>query len=109
MEYTTLGKTGLEISRLCLGCMSFGWDDSDRNDWILSEAESREVIERAIELGITFFDTANRYAMGDSEEILGDVLSEYDRERFVIATKVHPNGAPTAIRRRTEAASPAKR
>lgn len=94
MEYTTLGDTGLEVSRLCLGCMSFGQDDSEWRDWMLGEAESREIIERAIDLGITFFDTANRYAMGDSERMLGEVLSEYDRNQSVVATKVHPKGNP---------------
>jgi aryl-alcohol dehydrogenase-like predicted oxidoreductase len=95
MEYDTLGSTGMSVSRICLGCMSFGGD----REWTLSPAESREVIERAIELGITFFDTANVYSDGESEEILGDVLSDYDRDEFVVATKVygsmgdHPNAS----------------
>jgi aryl-alcohol dehydrogenase-like predicted oxidoreductase len=86
MEYTTFGSTGTTVSRLCLGCMSFGtnWDD-----WTLGPEESREVIERAIELGINFFDTANVYSYGESEEILGEVLSDYDREEQVVATKVY--------------------
>jgi aryl-alcohol dehydrogenase-like predicted oxidoreductase len=74
--------------------MSFGQDDSEWRDWMLGEAESREIIERAIDLGITFFDTAHRYAMGDSERMLGEVLSEYDRNQSVVATKVHPKGSP---------------
>ena len=94
MEYTTLGTTGLTVSRLCLGCMSFGRDTSDWRDWVLGEAESRELIERAIDLGITFFDTANLYSMGDSEAILGEVLTEYDRDEQVVATKIHPKGGP---------------
>ena len=94
MEYTTLGDTGLEVSRLCLGCMSFGLDRSDWREWVLGEDESREIIERAIDLGITFFDTANVYSNGDSEAILGDVLAEHDRERTVVATKVHPTSGP---------------
>jgi aryl-alcohol dehydrogenase-like predicted oxidoreductase len=86
MEYTTLGTTGIEVSRLCLGCMSFG--KANRDEWMLDEEGGRELIERAIELGITFFDTANIYSQGESEEILGDVLSEYDRDRFTVGTKV---------------------
>jgi aryl-alcohol dehydrogenase-like predicted oxidoreductase len=84
MEYTTFGQTGMAVSRICLGCMSFGtnWDE-----WTLDREESREVIERAIDLGITFFDTANVYSYGESEEILGEVLGEYDRDEFVVATK----------------------
>lgn len=86
MEYTTLGGTGMKISRIGLGCMSFGSDDW--RDWILTEAESRKIINRAIELGINFFDTANMYSNGESERILGDVLAEYDRDRLVVADKV---------------------
>ncbi|RLN01260.1 aldo/keto reductase [Haloarcula sp. Atlit-7R] len=85
MEYTTLGSTGMEVSRLCLGCMSFG--TSEWRDWVLDEAESREVIERAIDLGINFFDTANMYSMGESERVLGTVLDDYDRDGQVVATK----------------------
>jgi aryl-alcohol dehydrogenase-like predicted oxidoreductase len=85
MEYTTLGSTGVEVSRLCLGCMSFG--TSEWRDWVLDEDESREVIERAIDLGINFFDTANMYSMGESERVLGTVLDDYDRDGQVVATK----------------------
>ncbi|MFB6296171.1 MAG: aldo/keto reductase [Halobacteriales archaeon] len=85
MEYTTLGDTGMSVSRICLGCMSFG----EEWDWTLPPDESREIIERAIELGINFFDTANVYCAGESEEILGDVLADYDREEMVVATKVY--------------------
>ena len=92
VEYTTLGNTGLEVSRLCLGCMSFG--SSESREWILDEAESREIIERAIDLGINFFDTANVYSMGESERILGDVLADYDRDSQVVATKTHPEWTP---------------
>ncbi|WP_299333563.1 aldo/keto reductase [Haloplanus sp.] len=87
MEYTTLGDTGTKVSRICLGCMSFG--SSDWRDWVLDEAESRPIIERAIELGINFFDTANMYSTGDSERILGNVLADYDRDWPVVATKVY--------------------
>ncbi|WP_248515100.1 aldo/keto reductase [Salinarchaeum laminariae] len=84
MEYTTLGSTGMEVSKICLGCMSFGSEEP----WMLDEDESREIIERAIDLGVNFFDTANAYSDGESEEILGDVLSDYDRDEQVVATKV---------------------
>lgn len=92
MEYTTLGSTGLSVSRICLGCMSFG--SSDWMEWVLDERKSREIIERAIDLGINFFDTANVYSMGESERILGTVLADYDRDRHVVATKTHPRGTP---------------
>jgi aryl-alcohol dehydrogenase-like predicted oxidoreductase len=84
MEYTTLGDTGMEVSRICLGCMSFG----SSRDWMLDAEASHGVIERAIELGVNFFDTANVYSTGESEEILGNALAGYDRDRMVVATKV---------------------
>lgn len=87
MEYTTLGSTGMSVSQIGLGCLSFG--SSDFREWILDEDESSEIIERAIDLGINYFDTANAYSFGESERILGNVLSEYDRDRQVIATKVY--------------------
>ncbi|MFW6017927.1 MAG: aldo/keto reductase [Halapricum sp.] len=87
MEYTTLGSTGIEVSRIALGCMSFG--TPEWREWVLDGEESREIIERAIELGINFFDTANMYSLGESERILGDVLGEYDRDEQVVATKVY--------------------
>ncbi|MEF8902786.1 MAG: aldo/keto reductase [Haloarculaceae archaeon] len=87
MEYTTLGSTGMTVSRICLGCMSFG--SSDWRDWVLDEAESREIIERAIDLGINFFDTANVYSLGESERVVGNVLADYDRDAQVVATKVY--------------------
>ena len=87
MEYTTLGNTGTTVSRICLGCMSFG--SSDWREWVLDEEESRRIIERAIDLGINFFDTANVYSLGESERVLGNVLGEYDRDRSVVATKVY--------------------
>ena len=96
MEYTTLGSTGMEVSQVCLGCMSFGSEEP----WMLDEKEGRDVIERAIELGVNFFDTANAYSDGESEEILGGVLADYDRDEHVVATKVrfpvgedHPNAS----------------
>ena len=89
MEYTTLGGTGVEVSRVCLGCMSFG--TSEWREWVLDEEESNEIIDRAIELGINFFDTANMYSKGESERVLGNALADYDRDEQVVATKVfHP-------------------
>ena len=85
MEYTTLGSTGLSVSRICLGCMSFGTS----RDWMLDSEESEALIERAIDLGVNFFDTANVYSDGESEEILGSALEGYDRDEMVVATKVY--------------------
>ena len=100
MEYMKLGNTGLEVSRLVLGCMTFGDPRRGMHAWTLPEEESRPLIRRAIELGITFFDTANVYSLGSSEEIVGRALREFaDRDAIVIATKVNgrmrdgPNGA----------------
>jgi len=85
MEYTTLGDTGVEVSRLCLGCMSFG--DSDWRPWVLDEPEAEPIIDRAVDLGINFFDTANMYSTGESERVVGNAL-EGRREESVVATKV---------------------
>ena len=85
MEYTTLGSTGIEVSRLCLGCMSFG--DPEWREWVNGEAFGHELVERARDLGINFFDTANMYSRGESERILGDALDGH-REESVVATKV---------------------
>ncbi|MDB2240075.1 aldo/keto reductase [Halorubrum ezzemoulense] len=85
MEYTTLGSTGTTVSKICLGCMSFG--DPDWREWVLDEETGRELVDRAVELGVNFFDTANMYSNGASERVLGDALGEYDREEFVVATK----------------------
>jgi aryl-alcohol dehydrogenase-like predicted oxidoreductase len=86
MEYTTLGDTGVTVSRICLGCMSFS---EGGESWKLDRGESEEIVERAIDLGINFFDTANVYSQGESESILGDALAEYDRNEQVVATKVY--------------------
>ncbi|WP_255195909.1 aldo/keto reductase [Halorarius litoreus] len=86
MEYTTLGSTGIEVSRICLGCMSFG--SSDWRGWVKGEEFGHELVDRAIDLGINFFDTANMYSRGESERILGDALDGYDRDAQVVATKV---------------------
>mgnify|MGYP002760713018 FL=1 len=84
MEYTSLGTTGIEVSRICLGCMSFG--DPDWREWVLPPDEGHELLERALELGVTFFDTANMYSKGESERILGEAL-EGRRDETVVATK----------------------
>ncbi|MFP4626405.1 MAG: aldo/keto reductase [Natronomonas sp.] len=86
MEYTTLGSTGMEVSRICLGCMSFG--DPDWRPWVQGAEFGHELVERAIDLGINFFDTANMYSRGESERVLGNALSAYDRDAQVVATKV---------------------
>jgi aryl-alcohol dehydrogenase-like predicted oxidoreductase len=86
MEYTTLGDTGMEVSRICLGCMSFG--TSSWRDWVLDEEAGLELVDRAIELGINFFDTANLYSLGESERVLGKAL-EGRRDENVVATKVY--------------------
>jgi 1-deoxyxylulose-5-phosphate synthase len=100
MEYVKLGRTGLDVSRICLGCMSFGIADRGNHAWSLGEEDSRPFIKRALEGGISFFDTANVYSLGTSEEILGRALKDFaPREEVVIATKVNgrmrpgPNGA----------------
>lgn len=87
MEYTTLGDSGLSVSRICLGCMGFG--SSKWRDWILNEPESTEIIDRAIDLGINFFDTANMYSLGESERVLGNALAGYERDWVVVASKVY--------------------
>ncbi len=87
MEYTTLGSTGLEVSRLCLGCMSYG--TSEWRPWVLDEDEARPFFRRAVESGINYFDTADMYSLGVSEEVTGRALREYGtRGELVIATKV---------------------
>src|SRR5947208_4662236 len=100
MDYTKLGTTGMDVSRIRLGCMGFG--DADRwvHKWVLNEENSRPIIQKALDLGINFFDTANVYSLGTSEEILGRALKDFaKRDEVVIATKLHgkmregPNGA----------------
>ncbi|MFD1956389.1 aldo/keto reductase [Paenibacillus thailandensis] len=100
MDYVKLGRSGLEVSRICLGCMSYGVADRGHTSWSLNEEESRPFIKRALELGINFFDTANMYSGGTSEEIVGRALKDFaSRDEVVIATKVFfrmrpgPNGA----------------
>src|SRR5438876_102120 len=87
MNYTNLGKTGLKVSRICLGCMSYGLEE---REWGLDEEQGRPFIKRALELGINFFDTANMYGNGRSEEVLGRALRDFaKRDEAVIATKVY--------------------
>lgn len=89
MKYTRLGKTGLEISALCLGCMSYGEPQRGPHAWTLPEEQSRPFIQKAIEEGINFFDTANGYSAGSSEEILGRAIKDFgNRDDVVIASKV---------------------
>ena len=90
MDYVRLGKTGLKVSRLCLGCMSYGVPGRGTHPWTLPEDQSRPFIKHAIEAGINFFDTANVYSDGTSEEIVGRALADLaSRDEVVIATKVH--------------------
>lgn len=100
MDYVKLGATGLDVSRLCLGCMTYGDPGRGNHEWTLDEEQSRPLLRQAIEAGINFFDTANVYSDGSSEEIVGRALKEFTRrDEVVIATKVHgrmrpgPNGA----------------
>jgi aryl-alcohol dehydrogenase-like predicted oxidoreductase len=100
MDYVKLGHTGLEVSRICLGCMTFGMPDRGQHPWTLDEAESRPILKKALDLGINFLDTANVYSDGTSEEIVGRAIKDLvKRDAVVIATKVHgrmrpgPNGA----------------
>lgn len=89
MKYVRLGMTGLRVSRICLGCMTYGVPDRGAHPWSLNEEASRPFIKRALELGINFFDTANTYSDGTSEEIVGRALRDFARrEEVVIATKV---------------------
>ena len=89
MDHINLGKTGLKVSRICLGCMSYGVPDRGAHPWSLDEEQSRPFIKRALELGINFFDTANAYSDGTSEEIVGRALRDFARrEEIVLATKV---------------------
>jgi aryl-alcohol dehydrogenase-like predicted oxidoreductase len=100
MKYTRVGATGLQVSRVCLGCMSFGVPDRGSHTWTLDEEHSRPILQRALELGVTFLDTANVYSDGTSEEIVGRAVRDFasSRDEVVLATKVHgrmrpgPNG-----------------
>ena len=92
MEYTKLGNSGIEVSRLCLGCMSFGDPASQMHAWTLDPAQSEEIIKHALDLGINFFDTANCYSAGTSEEYLGRAIrNNVPRDKVVLASKVYFN------------------
>src|SRR5213080_4083488 len=88
MDYVNLGSAGLQVSRICLGTMTYG--SKKWREWVLEEEESRPFLKRAVELGINFFDTADMYSLGVSEQIVGRALKDFggSRERYVIATKV---------------------
>jgi aryl-alcohol dehydrogenase-like predicted oxidoreductase len=90
MEYVKLGNTGLDVSRLCLGCMGFGEKERWAHPWVIDEESSRSVIKKALDLGINFFDTANVYSDGTSEEFVGRALKDFaNRDEIVLATKVY--------------------
>lgn len=91
MQYTTLGTTSIEISKLCLGCMSFGDRSSQMHAWTLNQAQTSEIVHHALDLGINFFDTANQYSAGTSEEYLGNALRGVPRDKVIIASKVYFN------------------
>src|SRR6478609_6923187 len=100
MRYVKLGATGLDVSGVCLGALNFGEPEKGVQSWSLGAAETRPLIQRALESGVNFFDTANVYSAGTSEEILGAALKDTaNRDEVVIATKVHgamrqgPNGS----------------
>src|SRR3977135_882735 len=89
MEYRNLGQSGLKVSRLCLGCMSYGVPERGTHPWTLDEEQGRPFLKRAIEVGINFFDTSNSYSDGTSEEILGRAIRDFARrDEVVVATKV---------------------
>ena len=93
MEYIKLGKSDLKVSRLCLGCMSFGEVKPGMNDWVLNQEQTDEMIKRALDLGINFFDTANLYSSGTSEIFIGNSFKKFvkDRKDIIVATKVYFN------------------
>ena len=88
MDYVNLGKTGLKVSRLCLGCMSFG--SSKWRSWVLDNDDARPFVQKALEGGINFFDTADVYSQGESEKVVGQALKDFaKRHEVVIATKIN--------------------
>ena len=111
MEYVKLGNSPLTVSRLCVGCMSFGDPASRMHAWTLDPAESEEIVKDALSLGINFFDTANTYSAGTSEEYLGRAIrSNVPRDQVILASKVYldedlcPGGHPARDRRHAAAA-----
>ena len=106
MEYVKLGSTGLDVSPVCLGCMSYGEPGRGAHPWSLDEEASRPFFRRAVEAGNNFFDTANVYSAGSSEEIVGRALADFARrDEIVLATKVHGRMRPG----RTGPGCPARR
>lgn len=102
MKYITLGNSDLKVSRLCLGCMSFGEPDQGQYQWTLNYEDSEKIIKHAYELGINFFDTSNNYSAGSSEEFLGRAIKAFNRKDIVITTKCYFNEgklSPEAIHR----------
>ena len=93
MEYIKLGKSDLKVSKLCLGCMSFGELSEGWHEWVLNQEQTDEMIKRALELGINFFDTANIYGKGSSETFIGNSFKKFvkNRKDIVVATKVYFN------------------
>src|SRR5690348_9077997 len=90
MRFTKLGSTGLDVSMICLGCMSYGVPERGNHRWSLPEDQSRPFVQRALEAGINFFDTANVYSDGTSEEIVGRALADFaNRDEIVLATKLN--------------------
>eukprot|EP01041_Mallomonas_annulata_P029416 gene29416-51411_t len=101
MEYVNLGRTGLKVSRLTLGCMTYGVPDRGGHEWTLDEEQSRPVIRHALEAGINFFDTANSYSDGTSEEIVGRALRDFARrDEVVIATNGYTTELTPTLRRK---------
>lgn len=101
MNYVKLGNTGLDVSRLCLGCMSFGDNTVWKHKWVLNESDSEEIVKNALDLGINFFDTANVYSLGSSEEYVGRILKKHaKRDEIVVATKLYMSmreGRPNSL------------
>lgn len=91
MQYTRLGNSELNVSRICMGCMGFGDAGSGQHSWTLDEEHSRQIIKHGLELGVNFYDTAIAYQSGTSEQYLGRALKDYTkREEVVVATKFLP-------------------
>ena len=89
MDHKRLGNSGLKVSRLCLGCMTYGASDQGNHPWTLPEDESRPFIRQALDLGITFFDTANVYSDGSSEEIVGRAFKDFVRREEIEIGRAH--------------------
>ena len=95
MEYAKLGKSGIEVSRLCVGCMSFGRPSEDFHEWTLNPNETEEIVKKALDLGINFFDTANTYSHGTSEEYLGRALIHVIFSSFTPLVPMHDRARNT--------------